>query len=62
GCIASAALLLRYSLRLEDEAALVESAISKAISSGARTADIATAGEKVLSTNQMTAAIIQALG
>jgi 3-isopropylmalate dehydrogenase len=61
GSIASAALLLRHSLRLADEAALVEAAIARVIRDGGRTADIATADEPVLSTNQMTAAIIAAM-
>jgi 3-isopropylmalate dehydrogenase len=61
GMIASVALLLRHSLGLNEEAALVEEAIRTVIASGARTADIAVAGETVLSTREMTAAIIQQL-
>ena len=61
GMIASVALLLRHSLGLNEEAALVEEAIRTVIAGGARTADIAVAGEKVLSTREMTAAIIQQL-
>lgn len=38
--ILSAALLLRYSLRLEKEAAAIETAVRHAISAGARTADL----------------------
>jgi 3-isopropylmalate dehydrogenase len=59
GMIASVALLLRHSLGLSEEAALVEEAIRAVIAGGARTADIAVAGETVLSTREMTAAIIQ---
>ena len=59
--IASAALLLRHSLGLESEAAAVEQAIADAISGGARTADIASTGETVASTNEMTAEIIRCL-
>jgi 3-isopropylmalate dehydrogenase len=62
GCIASVALLLRHSLGLEDEARAVENAIAAVISEGGRTADIATAGDRVLSTSEMTDAIIQKLG
>jgi 3-isopropylmalate dehydrogenase len=40
GTILSAALLLRYSLRLENEAAVVEAAVDSAISAGCRTADL----------------------
>ncbi len=59
--IASAALLLRYSLGLNQEATAVETAIAAAISAGARTADIAAEGEPRLSTDEMTAEIIRGL-
>ena len=62
GMIASVAMLLRYSLGLEEEATRVESALQGVITSGARTADLAAAGETVLSTSQMTDAIIRQLG
>jgi 3-isopropylmalate dehydrogenase len=61
GTIASAAMLLRYSLGLENEAAAVEQAIADAIASGARTGDIA-AGKPSLSTTEMSDAILAALG
>lgn len=61
GSIASAALLLRHSLRLGEEASAIEAAIATVIRNGARTADIAGNGETVLSTNQMTAKIVAAL-
>jgi 3-isopropylmalate dehydrogenase len=61
GMIASVALLLRHSLELPAEAAMVEQAIRAVITGGARTADIAVGGEAVLSTREMTAAIIQQL-
>jgi len=61
GMIASAALLLRHSLGLEDEAAEIESAITRVIADGIRTADIAGGGPSV-STAAMTDAIIQQLG
>ena len=56
--IASVAMLLRHSLALHEEAAAVEQALADVISSGARTADIAAAGDKVLSTEAMTAEIL----
>jgi 3-isopropylmalate dehydrogenase len=59
--IASAAMLLRHSLGLEAEAAVVEAAIAAAISGGARTADIAAPGESHISTSEMTAEIISCL-
>jgi 3-isopropylmalate dehydrogenase len=40
GALLSAALLLRYSLRLEVEAAALESAVDRAIADGCRTADL----------------------
>jgi 3-isopropylmalate dehydrogenase len=58
GTIASAALLLRHSLVLNNEAAEIEAAMNSAIAQGARTADIATGNDPVLSTDQMTDAII----
>ncbi len=61
GTIASVALLLRHSFRLEDEAYAVEDAIASVIADGGRTADIATPNDKVLSTSEMTDAIIQKL-
>lgn len=60
--IASAALLLRYSLGLEQEAVAIELAISGAIADGARTVDIATPGESALSSEEMTAEIVRRLG
>lgn len=59
--IASAALLLRHSLGLHDEADAVENAIGYAIASGARTADIAAKGESTVSTGEMTAEILRGL-
>jgi 3-isopropylmalate dehydrogenase len=61
GAIASAALLLRYSLGLENEAAAVEAAIAAAIVAGVRTADIAARGEAWSTTAEMTDAILQGL-
>ena len=59
--IASVALLLRHSLGLEQEATAVERAIGRAISAGARTADIAAEGESRISTSEMTAEILRGL-
>lgn len=60
--IASAALLLRYSLGLDKEAAAIERAIARAIADGARTVDIASDGESSLGSDEMTAAVIRNLG
>ena len=59
--VASAAMLLRHSLGLNDEASAIENAIAGAIANGARTADIAAAGETPVSTSEMTAEIIRCL-
>jgi 3-isopropylmalate dehydrogenase len=61
GTILSAAMLLRHSLGLEAEAAQVESAVEKALASGARTKDLAPAAEKPLSTAAMGDAVVAAL-
>ncbi len=57
GTILSVALLLRYSLKLEEEAAIIERAVNQAITNGARTVDL---GGK-LSTRQMADEIIKNL-
>jgi 3-isopropylmalate dehydrogenase len=51
--ILSAALLLRYSLGLDIEAAAVESAVEHALARGYRTADLAAPGSRTASTNEM---------
>jgi 3-isopropylmalate dehydrogenase len=61
GMIASVAMLLRHSLDLVEEAAAVESAIQYVIDSGARTADLAVAGDTVVGTSKMTESIRQKL-
>jgi len=61
GSIASAALLLRHSLDLGEEADAVEAAIREVIADGGRTADVALDGEPVLTTGEMTEAIIRKL-
>jgi len=61
GTILSAAMLLRHSLGLEDEAASVEAAVAAALRGGIRTADIATPGGAVAGSQAATDAIIAAL-
>ena len=61
GTIMSVALLLRHSLGLTQEADALEAAVSRALEGGARTPDIATAGERVLSTREMGDAVLGAL-
>jgi 3-isopropylmalate dehydrogenase len=61
GTILSAALLLRHSLGLEAEARSIERAVGDAIDAGARTADIAPAGDAAISTAAMGDAVLAAL-
>jgi 3-isopropylmalate dehydrogenase len=60
GTIASAAMLLRYALGLEAEAAAVETAVERVLRTGARTADLA-AGAPAIGTTGMAAQITSAL-
>ena len=57
GTILSSALMLRYSLKLEEEATCIEQAVDQAITNGARTADLG----GTLKTRQMTDEIIKQL-
>ena len=57
GTILSAALMLRYSLQLEEEAKCIEQAVDQAIANGARTADLG----GTLKTRQMTDEIIRCM-
>jgi 3-isopropylmalate dehydrogenase len=61
GAVLSAALMLRYSLSLEDEARAVESAVAAALAEGARTADIATPGEATLGTRAVGDAVMSSI-
>jgi 3-isopropylmalate dehydrogenase len=62
GAILSAAMLLRHSLRLDAEAAAVENAVRAALDSGLRTADLGVPAPMAVGTEQMTAAVLRALG
>ena len=62
GSILSAAMLLRHSLDLPNEAASIERAVAQCITDGCRTADISRAGETVLSTMEMAEQVIARLG
>jgi 3-isopropylmalate dehydrogenase len=61
GTILSVAMLLRYSLELEQEAAAVEQAVDRCIANGARTADIAEHGRPAMTTRRMGDAVLAAL-
>ena len=57
-CILSAAMMLRYSFDMVDEADDIENAVSMALDQGYRTADIMTEGMKLVSTSEMGDAIL----
>lgn len=59
--ILSLAMMLRYSLNLENEAILIEQAVQDILISGRRTGDIMSGGCTEISTSQMGDALIQAL-
>src|ERR1700730_5527237 len=61
GAILSAAMLLRYSFKLESEAACVESAVAAVLASGCRTKDLAKPGQRVFSTSGMGQKIAEAV-
>jgi len=55
--ILSAAMLLRHSLNLEEEAKSIEDAVTQALSDGLRTGDIAEPGAAVVGTSEMGSAV-----
>jgi 3-isopropylmalate dehydrogenase len=59
--IASFAMALRYSFAMTAEADLLDSAIAAALETGVRTRDIAGPDTPVVSTDDMTAAVLAAL-
>lgn len=61
GTILSSAMLLRYSLRLAEEAQAVENAVEAVLADGARTADIAPRGGRAISTDEFAGAILAKL-
>ncbi len=60
--ILSAAMMLRYSLDLEEAAAAIEQAVSATLDKGIMTADIATPGSTTVGTAAMGDAVVAALG
>jgi 3-isopropylmalate dehydrogenase len=62
GAILSAALLLRHSLQLQEEARAVELAVQRAIADGIRTPDIAAPGQRPATTRAAGDAVLTALG
>jgi len=61
GTILSAAMLLRHSLRQAEAAAVIETAVARALAEGARTRDLARPGESALGTRAMAERIVAAL-
>lgn len=61
GMFLSAAMLLRYSLKLEDEAKTIEDAIDAVLADGLRTADIQGKDGKFVSTDEFAQAVIAKL-
>lgn len=59
--ILSAALLLRYSLGLNHEAAAIEAAVEQSINAGYRTEDVREAGKTIVNTQTMGTHIVDAL-
>ncbi len=59
--ILSVALLLRYSLALEQEAQAVERAVERVLAHGHRTADIASPGDRVVGTRKMGQLVMEQL-
>jgi 3-isopropylmalate dehydrogenase len=62
GAIASAAMLLRYGLDLAEPADAIDSGVRAALDAGARTKDIAAAGEKAIGTREMGERIAELVG
>ena len=61
GAILSVALLLKYSFRLESEAACIERAVARVLDNGHRTADLARPGEKTVGTAAMAHSVSEAV-
>jgi 3-isopropylmalate dehydrogenase len=55
------ALLLRHSLGLTEEAAVLERAADAALAEGARTVDLVPAGARALSTREAAEAVVRSL-
>jgi 3-isopropylmalate dehydrogenase len=59
--ILSAAMLLRYSLNMQQDASRIETAVLRTLERGLRTGDIARPGESVVGTKEMGDAIVHEL-
>ena len=61
GAILSAAMLLRHSFHLEQEASCLEQAVSSVLDKGARTADLVSKSHKAISTAEMGSRVVEAV-
>jgi len=61
GAILSAAMMLRYSFKLETEAAAVEKAVDAALAAGLRTSDLVRSGEGFVTTEEMGQEVVSRL-
>src|ERR1700691_1689959 len=61
GAILSAALLLRHSFKLEEEAVCIENAVSAALNQGFRTTDLVRAGASASTTSEMGRKVVEAV-
>lgn len=61
GAVLSAAMMLRHSFKLEEEASAVESAVSQVLTAGHRTRDLAKSGQSPLNTSAMGAKVVEAI-
>jgi 3-isopropylmalate dehydrogenase len=59
--ILSAAMMLRHSFALEQEARAIESAVSAVLDAGHRTADLAMPGQAAVTTRQMGELVVESL-
>jgi 3-isopropylmalate dehydrogenase len=60
--VLSAAMMLRYSLELEEEAGAIESAVEATLAAGYRTRDIMQEGGKLVGTREMGDAVAERIG
>jgi 3-isopropylmalate dehydrogenase len=60
-CILSAAMMLRLSFDLAEAADAVESAVNQVLAEGARTPDIASPGETIVTTQEMGRRVVEAV-
>jgi 3-isopropylmalate dehydrogenase len=61
GAILSVAMMLRFTFKLEEEAAAIEQAVERVLEAGHRTSDLAKPGELKLSTTEMGQRVIEQL-